>query len=214
MKNLKIYEDWNTPPEYEDTPEPQEVGREIAYPETQQLFTPVYVFDEEPGNDGAKRGGNGQIDFDIVRDKTPEQALWAVEVIDDAIPDSYKMEYETEDGEDLIQDTESVLNFATDEFKAGRFTEGIEKHQEDYAHHLVKLVTPEDVDFILEDLYDYLRPGHASYVGKSRVPRPGYNANQYTLRSEEIVRVKRSITALLKWKKKVESLTVGGSNKI
>ena len=218
MKNLKMYEAWNTPPEYEDTPEPQEVGREIAYPETQQLFTPVYVFDEEPGNDGAKRGGNGQIDFDIVRDKTPEQALWLVEVIDDAVHDSYKMEYETEDGEDLIQDTESILNFATDEFKAGRYREGIEEWQDtinDYSIKericLVKLVTPEDVDFILEDLYDYLRPGHATYVGKSRVPRPGYNANQYTLRSEEVVRVKRAITILLRYKKKIESNTVGGS---
>ena len=216
MKNLKMYEAWNTPPEYEDR-EAEEIGREKEYTEAEQLFTPVYTFDEEPGNDGAKRGGNGQIDFDIVRDKTPEQALWAVEVIDDAVHDSYKMLFNSEDGEDWIQDTESILNFATDEFKAGRYREGIEEWQatiNDYSIKericLVKLVTPEDVDFILEDLYDYLRPGHATYVGKSRVPRPGYNANQYTLRSEEVVRVKRAITALLKYKKKIESNTVGG----
>lgn len=212
MRNLKLYESWDD--SQEEPMEPEEAGREIDYSVGKQLFTPVYTFDEDPGEHAQKRGGNGQIDFDIVMDKTPEQALWLVDVVDDAISDSYKMLWYTEDGDDLVQDTESILNFATDEFKAGRYTEGIETHQEDSAHHLVKLVTPEDVDFILEDLYDYLRPGHASYVGKSRIPRPGYNANQYTLRSEEVVRVKRAITALLKWKKKIESLTVGGSNKI
>jgi hypothetical protein len=134
--------------------------------------------------------------------------------VDDAVPDSYKVLYDTSDGEEHVHDTEAILNFATDEFKAGRFTEGIEKHQEDYAHHLIKLVTPGDVDFALEDLYDYLRPGHASFVAKARTPRPGYNSNQYTLRSEEVARVKRAITILLKWKKKIESNTVGGFNKV
>ena len=209
-----MFEAWDTPPEYEDTPKPQEVGREIAYPKAQQLFTPVYTFDEEPGGDGTKRGGNGQIDFDIVMDKTPERALWLVDVVDDAVPDSYKMLYNTSDEEEHVHDTEAILNFATDEFKAGRFTQGIEKHQEDYAHRLVKLVTPGDVDFILEDLYDYLRPGHASFVARARTPSPGYNSNQYTLRSEEVSRVKRAITILLRYKKQIESNTVGGSNKI
>ncbi len=216
-----MYEAWNTPPEYEDDPEPQEMGRDVMYPESQQLYTPVYIFNEEPGDGGDKRGGNGQIDFDIVMDKTPEQALWAVEVIDDAIPDNYKVLYLTSEGEEHVQDTEAILNFATDEFKAGRYREGIEEWQDtinDYSIKericLVKLVTPGDVDFILEDLYDYLRPGHATYVGKSRTPRPGFTANQYTLRSEEVARVKRAITALLKWKKRIELNTVGGPNKV
>ena len=213
MKNLKMFEAWNTPPEYEETPQPQELGREIGYTEGEQLFTPVFTLNEEPGNDGQKRQGNAQPDFDIVMDKTPEHALWLVDIVDDAMPDSYKVLYDTSDGEEHVHDTEAILNFATDEFKAGRFTEGIEKHQEDYAHHLIKLVTPEDVDFALEDLYDYLRPGHASYVGKARTPRPGYNANQYHLRSEEVSRVKRAITILLRYKKQIESNTVGGFNK-
>ena len=220
MKNIKLYEDYDSPPDYEDDPEPQEMGRDVMYPESQQLYTPVFVFEEEPGDGGQKRGGNGQIDFDIVKDKTPEQAIWLVEVVDDAIPDNYKVLYLTSEGEEHVQDTEAILNFATDEFKAGRYREGIEVWQDtlnDYSIKericLVKLVTPEDVDFILEDLYDYLRPGHASYVGKSRIPRPGFTANQYTLRSEEVARVKRAITILLRYKKQIESNTVGGSSK-
>ena len=200
-----MFEAWDTP---------QELGREIEYTEGEQLFTPVFTLNEEPGSDGQKRQGNAQPDFDIVMDKTPEHALWLVDIVDDAVPDSYKMLYNTSDEEEHVHDTEAILNFATDEFKAGRFTQGIEKHQEDYAHRLVKLVTPGDVDFILEDLYDYLRPGHASFVARARTPSPGYNSNQYTLRSEEVSRVKRAITILLRYKKQIESNTVGGSNKI
>ena len=211
MKNLKLYEDWGTPPEYEDR-EAEEVGREIAYTPAEQLFTPLYVFDEEPGGVGEKRGGNGKIDFDIIQDKTPERGIWAVHVIDDAVPDSYKMLFNTEDGEDWVQDSDAVVNFATDEFKAGRYSEGMEaweNHLNDYSLkdtiYLIKLVTPEDVDFILEDLYDYLRPAHGSYVGKQR----GYSSNVLT--SQMISTVKGAITILLKYKKKMESNTVGGS---
>jgi hypothetical protein len=228
MRNLKLYEDYDSPPDYEDdfdriSPEPQEMGRDVMYPESQQLYTPVFTLDEEPGDvmvNGRKRGGNGQVDFDIVKDKTPEQAIWLVEVIEDAIPDNYKVLYLTSEGEEHVQDTEAILNFATDEFKAGRYREGIEAWQDtlnDYSIKericLVKLVTPEDVDFILEDLYDYLRPGHASYVAKQRAPlRPGLNSSM-RLRDEEVARVKRAITILLRYKKQIESNTVGGFNK-
>lgn len=211
MKNLKIYEAWNTPPEYDDAPDPEEVGREIEHTEAEQLFTPLFVTEGEPSNDGPSRSGNGQIDFDILMDKTPEQTLWAVHVIDDAVPDSYKMLWDTEDGEQYVQDAEAVINFATDEFKAGRYSESMEAWEEDINNYaikdticLIKLATPADIDFMLEDLYDYLRPGYGSYVAKQR----GYSSN--VLRPEEISRVKRAISALLKYKKKIESNTVGG----
>ena len=211
MKNLKIYEDWNTPPEYDDGPDPEEIGREIEHTEAEQLFAPLFVTEEEPGNDGPSRSGNGRIDFDILMDKTPEHTLWAVHVIDDAISDSYKMLWNTADGEQHVQDDEAVINFATDEFKAGRYSEGVEACEEDINNYsikgdicLIKLTSPEDVDFILEDLYDYLRPGHGSYIAKQR----GYSSN--TLRSEEISRVKRAINALIKYKRRIESNTVGG----
>lgn len=216
MKNLKTYESWD--PDWDETPEPEEVGREIEYTESEQLFTPLYTTNEEPHPDSPKRSGNGQPDFDIVVDKTPQRGIWVVEVIEDAVPDAYKTLWRI-DGEDdmFLSDTDSILDFATDEFKAGRYVEGIEAWQntvEDFSKKericLVKLVTPEDVDFILEDLYDYLRPGHATYVGKQRQPRPGYTANYLTLRSEEIARVKRVISILIRYKKQIESNTVGG----
>ncbi len=211
MKNLKIYEDWNSPPEYDDGPDPEEIGREIEHTEAEQLFTPIFVTEEQPDSDGPRRSGNGRIDFDILMDKTPEQTLWAVHAIDDAIPDSYKMLWDTEDGEQHVQDEEAVINFATDEFKAGRYSEGAEAWEEDINNYdikgnicLIKLTSPEDVDFILEDLYDYLRPGYGSYVAKQR----GYSSN--VLKPEEISRVKRAITALIRYKKRIESNTVGG----
>ena len=216
MKNLKTYESWE--PEWDDTPQPEEVGREIEYSESEQLFTPIYTTDEEPYPNGPGRSGNGQLDFDIVMDKTPQRGIWVVEVIEDAVPDAYKSLWRTDDADDqYLTDTDSILDFATDEFKAGRYVEGIEAWQdtvEDFSSKgricLVKLVTPGDVDFILEDLYDYLRPGHATYVGKQRQPRPGYTANYLTLRPEEIARVKRVISTLIRYKKKIESNTVGG----
>ena len=211
MKNLKIYEDYNSPPEYEDAPEPEEVGREIEHTEAEQLFTPLFVTEEEPGNDGPSRTGNGRIDFDILMDKTPEHTLWAVHVIDDSVPDSYKMLWDTDDGEQYVQDEEAVINFATDEFKADRYSESMEAWEEDINNYaikdticLIKLATPADIDFILEDLYDYLRPGYGSYVAKQR----GYSSN--VLRPEEISRVKRAINALIKYKRRIESNTVGG----
>lgn len=215
MKNLKLYEDWDTPPEYVDynsPPEyPVELGREIEHTEAEQLFTPLFVTEEQPISGGPRRSGNGRIDFDILMDKTPEQTLWAVHVIDDAIPDSYKLLWDTEEGEQHIQDEEAVINFATDEFKADRYSESMEAWEEDINNYsikdticLIKLATPADIDFILEDLYDYLRPGHGSYVSKQR----GYSSN--ALRPEEISRVKRAITALIRYKKRIESNTVGG----
>jgi hypothetical protein len=219
MKNLKLYESWKPEwPEWADTPQPEEAGREIEHTEAEQLFTPIYTTDEEPYPDSPKRSGNGQPDFDIVMDKTPERAIWAVEVIEDAVPNDYKSLWHTDDEDDqYITDTDSILDFATDEFKAGRYAEGIESWQdtvEDFSKKericLVKLVSPEDVDFILEDLYDYLRPGYATYVAKQRVPRPGYTANYLTLKEGEIARVKRAISTLLRYKKRIESNTVGG----
>lgn len=219
MKNIKLYEAWNTPPEYDDEPQPEEIGREIEHTEAEQLFTPIYTTNEEPYPAGPGRSGNGQPDFDIVMDKTPQRGIWVVEVIDDAVPDAYKSLWSTDDSDDqYLTDTDSILNFATDEFKAGRYVEGIETWQdtvEDFSTKericLIKLVTPEDVDFILEDLYDYLRPGHATYVAKRRHPTPGYAGSYLSLRTEEIIRVKRAISALLKYKKKIESNTGGGS---
>jgi hypothetical protein len=101
MKHLKIYEsmwDGPSPPDYEDGPVPEKLGREIELTEAEQLFTPIYVPSEELTSEGPIGRGNGQIDFDVVAHKTPEHTLWAVHVIDDAIPDSYKMAWDTEDG--------------------------------------------------------------------------------------------------------------------
>lgn len=216
MKNLKTYESWD--PDWDETPEPEEIGREIEYSESVQLFTPIYTTNEEPYPDSPGRSGNGQPDFDIVADKTPQRGIWVVEVIEDAVPDAYKSLWHTNDADDqYLIDTDSILNFATDEFKAGRYVEGIETWQDtvgDFSKKericLVKLVTPEDVDFILEDLYDYLRPGHATYVGKQRAPlRPGINSSK-RLKEDEIARVKRVISTLIRYKKRIESNTVGG----
>ena len=217
MKNLKTYESWH--PDWSDTPQPEEAGRGKEYSEAEQLFTPIYTTDEEPYPDSPQRSGNGQPDFDIVMDKTQERALWAVEVIEDAVPDVYKSLWHTDDEDDMyITDTDSILDFATDEFKAGRYAEGIEAWQdtvEDFSKKericLIKLVSPEDVDFILEELYDYLRPGHATYVAKQRAPRPGYTGTYLSLKAGEIARVKRVISTLLRYKKRIESDTVGGS---
>jgi hypothetical protein len=215
MRNLKLYEDYNSPPEYEDGPDPEEIGRDIEHTEAEQLFTPLFVTEETPSSDGPRRSGNGRIDFDLLMDKTPEKTLWAVHVIDDAIPDSYKMLWNTADGEQHIQDEEAVINFATDEFRGDRYSKGVEAWEEDINNYaikdnicLLKLATPADVDFMLEDLYDYLRPGHGSYVAKQR----GYSSN--ALRPEEISRVKRAINALVKYKRRIESNTVGGPNKV
>jgi hypothetical protein len=203
MKNLKIYEDYNSPPEYEDGPDPEEIGREINYPFQQRLFKPLFVTEEQPGDYGPGRSDNGQPEFDIIMDKTPESALWAVYSIDDVIPDSYKMLWNTADGEQYVQDEEAVTIFATDEFRAGRFYDGFDAAEDgNYDHHLIKLSTQEDADHILEDLYDYLKPGHGGHLGKSRKTKP--------LRPEEISRVKRAINALIKYKRRIESNTVGG----
>lgn len=198
-----MYEDWNTPPEYDDEPEPQELGRSIEHTGTEQLFTHVFSYDEDP-NHSSSRNNNGQIDFDILRDKTPQGALWAVRVIDEAIPDTYKMLWYSQEGEVYVQDIESVINFATDQWRENKWAKGIEDWQVkwDYECDLIKLVTPDDVDFVLEDLYDYLKPAHGGHYGKSRKIKP--------LSSHEISRVKRAITALIIYKKKLAN-TVGGN---
>lgn len=203
MEHIKLYEDWNTPPEYEDDPDPEEIGREIEHAEAQQLFTPVFCYDEEPHQDGRRRDEGGQPDFDVLMDKTPEGSLWAIRVIDESVPDSYKMLWNTPHGEMYVQDIDSVLNLATDLFKAGDFADGFDSWgDEDYEKNLVRISTPLDVDYMLDYLYDYLKPGHGGYYGKSRKTKP--------LRPEEISRVKRAITALIRYKKKIESNTVGG----
>lgn len=209
MKHIKIFEGWSdaTPPEYDER-EPVEVGRGIEHTEAEQLFTPLFSFTEYP--EGTSRQGNGQIDFDLVVDKTPEHAIWAVNVVDDTIPDDYKMEWDT--GE-ILYDTEALLNFATDEWRKGRWADGVEDYEDkmDWGYAMFKLSTPEDVDYILEDLYKYLSPGHATYTAKARLPQPGFSRGSKTLTPEEIARVKRAITALIRYKKRIESNTVGGS---
>jgi hypothetical protein len=218
MKHLKIYEsiwDGPSPPEWDDR-DPEEIGREIEHTEAEQLFTSIYVPSEEISSEGPSGRENGQIDFDVVADKTPQRTLWAVHVIDDAIPDSYKMAWNTEDGEQYIQDEEAVINFATDEFRAGRYSEGFEAWEKDINNFalkgdicLIKLVSPEDVDYVLEDLSNYLSPSHASYHGKMRAQKlfstklsPGRNAM-----------AKRAIRALEMHKRKIISNTAGGPGK-
>jgi hypothetical protein len=218
MKHLKIYEsmwDGPSPPDYEDGPDPEELGREIEYTEAEQLFTPIYVPSEQLSSEGPIGRGNGQIDYDLLMDKTPEKFLWAVHVIDDAISDLYKMVWNTSDGEQYIQDEEAVINFATDEFRAGRYSKGFEAWEKDINNFalkgdicLIKLVSPEDVDYVLEDLSNYLSPSHASYHGKMRAQKlfstklsPGRNAM-----------AKRAIRALEIYKRRIISNTVGGPN--
>jgi hypothetical protein len=106
-----------------------------------------------------------------------------------------------------------VINFATDEFRAGRYSVGFEAWEKDINNYaikenicLIKLVSPEDVDYILEDLYNYLSPSHASYHGKERAKKvfstklsPGRNAA-----------AKRAIRALEMHKRKIISNTDGG----
>ena len=204
MKNLKLYEAYS-PEDYEDE-QSAEIGREIEYKDAEQLFTPVFVLEDEPAG-GTLRGGQ-QPQFDVLMDKTPDHALWAVAVTDEQVGDEYKLhvEYSQDTPDDTLQDIDAVINFATDEFKAGRYSEGVDAWLEDENSALVKLVSPTDIDYVLEDIYDYLRPAHGSYLGKSRAGA----FSKHAITSGEISKAKRAITILLKYKKKIESITVGG----
>lgn len=208
MKHIKTFE--NNPAFYEDPPEAKFVGREVEHTPEQQLFTPVLCFEEYPDRNNNR--DNGLPDFDLVMDKTQERAIWAVYVIDGNVSDEYRAEWDTHDGQVMLYDHEALLNFATDEFKAGRWSNSIEEWNDegDWDKYLIKLSTPDDVESILNDLYNYLLPGHATHTAKKRISRKGYTANSYTLSREEIARVKRAITTLTRYKKKIESNTVGG----
>jgi hypothetical protein len=212
MKHLKIYEsmwDGPSPPEWDDR-DPEELGREIEYTEAEQLFTPIYVPSEQLSSEGPIRRGNGRIDYDLLMDKTPEKSIWAVYVIDDAISDSYKMAWHTDDGEQYIQDEEAVINFATDEFKANRWVEGLNALDggEWSMDLLVKITTVEDVDSLIHDLSNYLSPSHASHHGKMRAKKLFSTA----LSSGENAMAKRAIRALEIYKRRIISNTVGGPN--
>ena len=206
MKHIRTFE--NNPAFEEDPPEAEYLGRDVDYTPEQQLFTPVLCFEEYPDNHNNNRD-NGLPDFDLVMDKTPEQAIWAVYVIDENVPDEYRAEWDTHNGKERLYDYETLLNFATDEFKANRWSNSIEEWNDegDWDKYLIKLSTPDDVDTILNDLYNYLLPGHATYTAKKRIRLPFTKQ----LRPEEVSRVKRTITALIRYKKRIESNTVGGT---
>ena len=214
MKHIKIFEsmwDGPSPPEYDDGPEAHRVGADVEYKEGEQIFSPVFCYEENPEQE-KNRGGKGHIDFAILLDKTPQRDIWIVRDIDEAIPEKYLTYWETSSGGEYTQDVNSVLNFATDEFKANRWVDGFDAWEEnDWEVDLVKITTVEDVDSIIHDLSNFLSPSHASYHGKSRNPKiKDHYRMSSTLQKEEISMAKRAINTLERHKRRIESNTVGG----
>lgn len=205
MKHIKIFE--NNPAFYDDPPEPRLVGADVEYKEEKQIFSPVFCYEEHPEQE-KNRGRKGHLDFAILMDKTPQRDIWVVRDVDDAIPERYLSYWETSQGGEYTQDVDSVLNFATDEFKANRWVDGFDAWEEnDWAVDLVKITTVEDMDSIIHDLSNFLSPSHASHYAKSRNPKI---RNHYTLESGEISMAKRAINTLTRHKRRIESNTVGG----
>lgn len=213
MRHLKIFE--MNPAFYEDPPEPKREGADVEYPEHEQLFSPVFCHEEYPEEDKV-RGEKGYPDFAILMDKTPQKAVWVVRDIDENIPQRYLTYWETSEGGEHVQDTNSILNFATDEFKAGRWVDGFDAWDEDeWAVDLVKITTVEDVDSLIQDLSNFINPSHASYYGKSRNPKIKDHYRHSNVLSEgEISLAKRAIRALEMYKRRIQSNTVGETNKI
>jgi hypothetical protein len=210
MKHLKLFE--NNPAFYDDPPEPRLAGADVEYKEEEQLFTPVYCHEEHPEQDKS-RHEKGHLDFAVLMDKTPQKTIWVVRDIDEAIPQRYLSYWETYKGGEYTQDTDSVLNFATDEFKANRWVDGFDAWEEnDWAVDLVKITTVEDIDSIIHDLSNFVSPSHASHYGKARNPNlKGFYKTRSVPDQGEISMAKRAIRTLEMHKRKIQTNTVGGS---
>lgn len=213
MKHLKLYEGWSnaSPPDYDDAPEPNRSGADVEYKEEEQLFSPVFCYEELPEQD-KNRGEKGHLDFAVLMDKTPEKSIWVVRDIDEAIPEKYLTYWETHEGGEYVQDTDSVLNYATDEYKANKWIDGFDAWEEDeWAADLVKVTTVEDIDSIIHDLSNFISPSHASYYGKARNPKlKEFYKTRSVPGQGEISEAKRAIRTLEMYKRRIKSNTVGG----
>jgi hypothetical protein len=225
MKHVKsfntVFESWDEGNQGQPNPwygvEPE---YDVEYKPEQQLFVPVFIpfaGNADPDSEFEfRRHGNAEPDYDVLMDKTTERAIWMCSRgDDDDIPQKYKAIYIPRYGEQDRHesvDVNTVLNFCTDEFKAGHYYDSMDAwEQDDYKFALCKISTTDEVEQILNDFYRYLSPGHGSYYGKARKPKAGYNANRFTLSAFHISEIKSVIRTLLKYKERIGSNTVGGS---